>query len=148
MGFKKKAVLLNNFVYSSFNYCPLVWHFCLSKSFYKIEKIQERALRLLHSNLLVNSSKNQVKMEIKRLRRLALEIFKTVNNLTPYYMDEIFPKTTNLTHRPLDVNFNESSTTKCGSNSLPSLGPHIGNSLPSEIKKETEYKKFKNLKCK
>ena len=29
-------------------------------------------------------------MEIKRVRCLALEIFKTVNSLNPYYMNEIF----------------------------------------------------------
>ena len=50
MGFKGKEVLLNSSVYSNFNYCPLVWYFCSSKSFYKIEKIQERALRLLHND--------------------------------------------------------------------------------------------------
>ena len=94
-------------------------------------------------------------MEIKRLRCLALEIFKTVNNLNPYYMKKIFSKTTNLTHRPLDIKFNQNNTTKYGNNSLRSLGPHIWNSLPSEIKKETEYEKIKNymndwfgLKCK
>ena len=80
-------------------------------------------------------------MEIKRLRCLALEIFKTVNNLNPYYMKEIFSKTTNLTHRPLDINFNQNNITKYGSNSLQSsLGLHTWNSLPSEIKEETEYK--------
>ena len=160
MGFKEKEVLLNSFVYSNFNYWPLVWHFCSSKSLYKIEKIQERALRLLHNDftsdyaeLLKKSGK--ATMEIKRLRCLALEIFKTVNNLNPYYMKEIFSKTTNLTHRPLDINFNQNNTTKYGSNSLRSLGPHIWNSLPSKIKMETGYKKFKNymndwfgLKCK
>ena len=82
-------------------------------------------------------------MEIKRLWRLALEIFKTVNNLNPYYMKEIFSKTTNLTHRPLDINFNQ-NTTNYGSYSLQSLGPHVWNSLPSKMKKETDYKKFKN----
>ena len=106
MGFKEQKVLLNSFVYSNFNYCPLVWHFCSSKSLYKIEKIQERALRLLHNDfasdyaeLLKKSGK--ATMEIKRLRCLALEIFKTVNNLNPCYMKEIFSKTTNLTHRPI-----------------------------------------------
>ena len=38
MGFKEKEVLVNSFVYSNFNYWPLVWHFCSSKSLYKIEK--------------------------------------------------------------------------------------------------------------
>ena len=40
MGFKEKEVLLNSFVLSNFNCCPLVWHFCSSKSLKKIEKIQ------------------------------------------------------------------------------------------------------------
>ena len=47
-------------------------------------------------------------MEIKCLRCLALEIFKTVNNLNPYYMKEILSKTTNLTHKALDINYNQS----------------------------------------
>ena len=39
--FKEKEVLLNSFIQSNFNYSPLVWHFCSSKSLKKIEKIQE-----------------------------------------------------------------------------------------------------------
>ena len=92
--------------------------------------MQERTPRLLrndfasdYTELLKNSGK--ATMEIKRLRCLALEIFKTVNNLNPYYMKEIFSKTTNLTRRPLDINFNQNNTTKYGINSLRSLGPQI-----------------------
>ena len=44
---RREKVLAQSFVYSNFNYCPLVWHFCSSKSTHKIEKIQERALRFL-----------------------------------------------------------------------------------------------------
>ena len=51
VSFKEKEVFINSFVYSNFNYCPLVWHFCSSKSMNKIEKIQERALRILHNDL-------------------------------------------------------------------------------------------------
>ena len=65
-------------------------------------------------------------MEIKLLRCLALEIFKTVNNLNPYYMKEIFSKTTNLTHGPLDINFNQNNTIKYVNNSLRSLGYTFG----------------------
>ena len=131
-----------------------------SKYLYKVGKIQERALRLLHNDFVSDYAEllkkfGKATMEIKRLRCLALEIFKNVNNLNPYYMKDIFSKTTNLTHRPLDLNFNQNNTTKYGSNSLRSLGTHIWNSLPSEIKKETDYKKSKNymnersgLKCK
>ena len=94
-------------------------------------------------------------MEMKLLRCIALEIFKTVNKLNPYYMKESFSKTTNLTHRPLGINFNQNNTIKYGSNSFRNLGLHIWNSWPWEIRKEMDYKKFKNymndwfgLKCK
>ena len=139
MGFMEKEILLNSFVYSNFTYCPLVWHFCSSKSVYKIAKIQERALRLLHNDFasdyaVLLQKPGKATMEIKRRRCLALEIFKTLNNLNPYYMKEIFS----------EINFNQNNTTKYGSNSLRSLGPHIWNSLPSVIKKLTDYKKLKN----
>ena len=50
IGFKEKQILIQSFVYSNFNYCPLVWYFSSSKSLQKIEKIQERALRSLYND--------------------------------------------------------------------------------------------------
>ena len=38
MGFKEKEVLLNSFIYSNVNYCPLVWHLCSAKSVKKDRK--------------------------------------------------------------------------------------------------------------
>ena len=105
MGFKEKEILLNSFVYSYFNYCPLVWHFCSSKS---VKKIQEQALRILYNDFssdyesILNKSEKST-METKRLRTLALEVFKTLNNMNPEYMKEIFHKTAFLTHRPLKL---------------------------------------------
>ena len=83
------------------------------------------------AELLKKSGK--VKMEIIRLRCLALGLFKAPNNLNPYYMKEIFSKTTNQTH-------NQNNTTKYRNKGLRSLGHHIWNSLHSEIKETTEYK--------
>ena len=60
-------------------------------------------------------------------------------------MKEIFPKSTNLTHRTLDIKINQSNTTKFGTNSLRILGPHIWNSLPKDITEETIYEKFKDF---
>ena len=45
-------------------YIPTVWHFWSSKSLYKIEKIQQRALRLLLNDFagdIAEPLKNQVK---------------------------------------------------------------------------------------
>ena len=111
--------------------------------------MQERTLRILYNgstsdcNQLLNKS-SKASMKVKRVRKLALEIFKTLNNLNPEYMKEIFYETTNLTHRPFNIKVNQNNTTKYGNKSLRSLGPHIWNSLPKQIKEETDYNKFKN----
>ena len=57
--------------------------------------------------LLGKSSK--ASMEVKRLRNLALEIFKTLNHLNSEYMKEIFYKTANLTHRRFDIKVNQNN---------------------------------------
>ena len=66
-------------------------------------------------------------MEVKRLRCLAIEKFKSVNNLNPYYMKEFFFNAANLTHRPLGSNFNQNNTTKYRNGKFGSLGRHIWN---------------------
>ena len=144
MGFKEKEVLLNSFVYSYFINCPLVWHFCSAKSVKTIEKIQERALRILQNDFssyfesILNKSGKST-MEVKRFRTLGLEVFKTLNNMNPEYMKEIFHETAFTTHRPLNLEVNENHTAKYGNKSLRCLVPHIWNSLPNQIKKETNY---------
>ena len=50
LDFKTKEILVQSFVFSNFNYCPLVWHFSSEKSVKKIEKIHERALRFLYND--------------------------------------------------------------------------------------------------
>ena len=67
-------------------YCSLAWHFCSKLSRNKIEKKQFRFLILITNDynsdykFLLNEAENST-MEIKTLRTLALEIFKTLNNL-------------------------------------------------------------------
>ena len=105
MGKKQKETLINIFIFSNFNYCPLVLHFSSCKSSQKIEKIQLRCLRIIYNNyssdyqtLLKLSQKPS--MEIKRLRNLALEIFKTINDLNPSFMKSIFSAKLNARVRP------------------------------------------------
>ena len=60
-----------------------------------IEKIQKRTLRFVnndyqsdYASLLKNC--NQVTMEVKRMKHLFIEIYKTMNGQNPSYMKEIF----------------------------------------------------------
>ena len=40
-------IIFTSFIFSNFNYCPVVWHFSGKNSTAKMEKIQERALRFV-----------------------------------------------------------------------------------------------------
>ena len=71
----------------------------------------------------------------KGLRTLAVEIFKTLNEVNPPYMKNIFtPKE--------KCKLRQNDTSRFGTQSLRSLGRKIWN-LPSNIKSETSFSKLK-----
>ena len=150
LNFKEKNILINSFVYSDFNYCALVMHFCSKKSLLKIENIQKRALRFLlndyesdYENLLTSSSK--VTMEIRRLRNIASEVFKTLRCENPKYMIDLFETQKNSLSRASDLKIPSRNSVTFGDNSLRCLGPKIWNSLPTNLKTCSDYKNFKEL---
>ena len=82
-------------------------------------------------------------MELKRLRNLALEIFKTINDLNPSFMKSIFSAKLNAKVRPNDILVKACKSATFGDKSLTTLGPKIWNALPQNIKAENSYVKFK-----
>ena len=94
-----------------------------------------------YQTLLEKSKKTS--MEIKRLRNLATEIFKTVNNLNPSFMKNIFTSKENAKVRPNNIVVKSHNSATYGDKSLMTLGPKIWNALPEKIKSETSYKTFK-----
>jgi hypothetical protein len=65
---------------------PLAWHFCTDKYSKKLEKVQERALRFVYEDY--NSSYEELlqkakvpSLQIRRMRTMALETYKIINNL-------------------------------------------------------------------
>ena len=132
-----------------------MWYFCSAKSTHTIEKIQERALRFLYNDhvssydeLLLKSQR--CTMHVSRLRSLSWEVFKTLHDLNPSFMKDIFQIRTsnyssrspnNLTHyRPNQVTF--------GTSSLKSLGPRIWNCLPEDLQSANSLNIFKSNKLK
>ena len=79
-------------------------------------------------------------MEIKRLRTLATEIFKTINNINPSYMKNIFTSKTNAKIRPHDIIVRHHNTATYGDKSMTALGPKMWNKLPINIKLLTSTK--------
>ena len=78
LGLKERVVLVNSFIYSNFDYCPLVWMFSHKKSLNKTESLHKRALRFLlnyyensYEQLLEKSGKSN--MNLQQIRFLGIE---------------------------------------------------------------------------
>ena len=95
LSFKEKKILINSRFISKINHCPLGWMFSSAVSLKKIQNLQKRALKVLYKSyntsnegLLLKSGSSS--MNIKRPRGICIENLKTLNNLNPSFMKEIF----------------------------------------------------------
>ena len=89
-----KLTIYHSFIMSNFNFCSLTWHFCSEANTTKIEKVQERALRFIYQDhnstyedLLIKSKMPSLK--VRRLRTMAIEVFRTVNHENPVYLHDL-----------------------------------------------------------
>ena len=85
LSLMQKNVLINSYIISNINYCPLIWIFSTAKSLNKIESVQKRALRFLYNNY-----SREVETSVYRLKILCVEIYKTINKLNPEFLNNIF----------------------------------------------------------
>ena len=74
---------------------------------------------------------------------MALKIFKSLNNLNPPFMINLFNQRNNTNRRKHDLIIPTRNSATFGDNSLRCLGPHIWNTLPENIKNVTSFEKFK-----
>ena len=80
-------------------------------------------------------------MELKRLRVLSDEIFKTLSNLNPDYIKDIFEPKENFSKNPDDITRQCFKTAKYGNKSIKFLRPKIWNHRPLNRKTDLEYLK-------
>ena len=95
VDFEKRRSLMKAFAISQFNYCPLIWMFHNRALNNRINKIHERALRLVYQNKNLSFSElleldNAVTIHQRNLQVLVTEIFKVKNNLSPEIMKQVF----------------------------------------------------------
>ena len=100
MSQKELEVVLDSFLYSNFNYCPLVWCFSTNKLIEKIENIHKHFLRLTLNDYksdykTLRDKSGKESMKIRRIKTLAIEIFKTANEINPNFIKNIFTSKTN-----------------------------------------------------
>ena len=80
---------------SEFGYCPLVWMFHSRKLNNQVNKLHERALRIVYQDYASSFTELLVKdysttVDNRNIQLLATELFKVKNGLSPPFMNEIF----------------------------------------------------------
>ena len=88
LGFHAKEVLINSYVISHLNFCPLVWMFSSTQSLNKIESLQKRALRFIYDDFEASyedllSKGGKSKIHVTRLRTLCVDGYKSLKVLGP-----------------------------------------------------------------
>ena len=97
MSKEKLRVLMKAFVESQFGYCPLIWMYHSRTPNNKINKLYERALRLVYKNNTSSSFEELLAMDNsytvhhRNVQKLAIEMYKVQNDLSPSFMRFIFP---------------------------------------------------------
>ena len=152
LNINSRRAIYNSFIMSNFNYCPLVWHFCGQVNNQKLEKIQERALRILFADY--NSSYTELlgragttTLLIQRLPLIALTVFKSLHGLNLPCLNDMFtPK--QVPYRMHDSSLLEQShcrTTTFGLRSISYIGAKLWTDLPSYFKETTCLTDFKMI---
>ena len=82
------------FIESQFGYCPLAWMLHSRTLNTRINRIYERALRLVYNDYISTFSEllkldNSFTVHERNIQTLAIEVFKVVHNLSPEIMSGV-----------------------------------------------------------
>ena len=93
LPFSKMKLLMESFVKAQFSYCPLVWMFSNRTLNSRINKLQERSLRILYKDDISTFEEllekdNSITIHDHNIKLLAREMYKTKNGIEPNNLSE------------------------------------------------------------
>ena len=150
MSSEKLRVLLKAFIESQFGYCPLIWMFHSRKLNSRINRLHERALRIVYKDTLLTFEElleldKSFTIHHRNLQKLATEMYKVKNNISPSFMNEIFRDNKNphnLRHNPEFEGSNVHSVYN-GTETIAYRGPITWAMVPVEIRSSKTLAIFK-----
>ena len=144
-----KLTIYKTAILSHLTYCSTVWHFCKVADKIKIERIQEKALRVVYcdkstpyAQLLIKA--NLPSLENRRLQDIAILMYKVKYGSAPQPIKDIF--TIKETHYELRNNnfiIPKFCTVKYGKNSIRYFGPYLWSRLEKKLKELPTMNHFK-----
>ena len=140
----KIQTLMNASIKSQFNYCPLVWMFHDRGGNSKINRIQERALKLVCKDIgreLEVEREQNLSNHQRNLQLLMIEIYKAKHNISPEFMKDVFFENHNNYNLRSDnhLRMQKIVTTKYGTEDVMYRGYILWSSLPKDIKNSVLY---------
>ena len=140
---------------SQFDYCLLVWMFCFIQSNNLINKVYERALKLIYQD---NSSfevllekQHDFSIHPRNLQVLMTEIYKIVDGITPPIMNSLFTLISDNLRNFQELSTEKRNNVNYGLETVTYRASIIWAKLPSEYKLAgllTAFKsKIKSWKC-
>ena len=146
-----KTCIFDTFVRSNFNYCTVVYHFCGVSNDKKLEKVYERAIRIVHNDYispykqLLVKSKRKMLIDI-RSDNLLVEIFKIIQSKAPpiestFFTKKIIKKSLRDTNLLIIPKYN---TVRYGLNSLRVHGAITWNKSSISLKSSENVHIMKN----
>ena len=94
MNIHKSRKTMKAFIASEFCYCPLVWMFHSRKFNSRVNKLHERALRIVYQDYASSFTEllekdNSTTIHNRNIQLLATKLFKVKNGLSPPFMNDI-----------------------------------------------------------
>ena len=147
----KLRLIMKAFIQSQFNDCSLVWMFHSRIINNKINKLHERALRVVYKNTNLTFEEllildNSVTIHHKNLQKLAVQMYKIKNNLSLPLIKELF-KSHESHYELRDARCWEIPhvrTISYGIETLRYRGPITWEMIPISIKESTTLEVFKS----
>ena len=145
-----KLLLYNTFIFSNFNYCSIIWHYCSMHCLSKIEKVQKRSLRCIYTDsdssykCLMNKC-NITTLFMNRLKVMLCYVFKILHNDVPSYLCNNFKLDDNVhnTRCFRKIKLPHFKTITHGRNSFSYQSGKLWNELPNDFKMKDSYHAFK-----
>ena len=135
MNMNKRRTIMKAFIIAQFGYCPLVWMFHSRTLNNHINKIHERALRIVYNDEQSSFNGLLIKdgaIHQRNIQALAIEMFKVINGMSPEIMNKVFPLKEALNYcSRFPFKSRNVRTVAYGTETLNFMGPKIWSLVPN-----------------
>ena len=147
----KLKLIMNTFIKSQLNYCPLLWMFHSRTLNNRINRLHERALRIVYQNEELSFQEllelsGDVTIHQKNLQRLATEMYKVKNDIAPVSFQKLFDEGSNAYNLRNQNTWAlpKMRTVIYGTETIRYRGPLIWDSLSNDLKEAETLQIFKS----